>query len=101
MEASVWTDPRVSDLIKNNYILVSLYVDDKSPLKQTVSITENGTNVRIRTVGDKWSLLQRYKFGANAQPFYVITDSKGKLLAGPYTFDPDPEHFYKFISSPF
>ena len=101
MEASVWTDPRVSDLIKNNYILVSLYVDDKSPLKQTVSITENGTNVRIRTVGDKWSLLQRYKFGANAQPFYVITDSKGKLLVGPYTFDPDPEHFYKFISSPF
>ena len=101
MEASVWTDPRVSDLIRNNYILVSLYVDDKSPLKQTVSITENGTNVRIRTVGDKWSLLQRYKFGANAQPFYVITDSKGKLLAGPYTFDPDPEHFYKFISSPF
>lgn len=98
MEASVWTDPRVADVIKNNYILVSLYVDDKSPLRETVTITENGTNVKVRTVGDKWSLLQRYKFGANAQPFYVITDSKGKLISGPYTFDPDPEKFCKFLT---
>lgn len=102
MEASVWTDPRVSDIIKEHYILTSLFVDDKTPLKQTVSIDENGTKVKIRTVGDKWSFLQRHKFGANAQPFYVIVDSTGKLLAGPYTFDPDPENFLKFlISSPF
>ena len=97
MEASVWTDPRVSQIIKDRYILTSLFVDDKTPLKQTVSIVENGTKVKIRTVGDKWSLLQRQKFGANAQPFYVIVDSTGKLLAGPYTFDPDPEKFLKFL----
>ena len=101
MEASVWTDPRVSETIRNKYILVSLFVDDKTPLKETVTIDENGTNVKIRTVGDKWSLLQRHKFGANAQPFYVITDSKGQLKAGPYTFDPDVENFLRFISSPF
>ena len=101
MEASVWTDPRVADKIKKDYILVSLFVDDKTPLEKSWRVTENGTSVKIRTVGDKWSLLQRHKFGANAQPFYVIIDSKGKLLKGPYTFDPDVEHFLKFISSPF
>ena len=101
MEASVWTDPQVSETIREKYLLVSLFVDDKTLLSKTVTLNENGTNVKIRTVGDKWSLLQRYKFGANAQPFYVIIDSKGKLLAGPYTFDPDPDHFLKFISSPF
>ena len=97
MEASVWTDPRVSEIIKDKFILVSLFVDDKTPLKKTVSIDENGTKVKIRTVGDKWSLLQRHKFGANAQPFYVIIDSKGKLIKGPYTFDTNPENFLKFL----
>ncbi len=101
MEASVWTDPRVADKIRNNYILASLFVDDKTQLPKRWTVTENGTKVKIRTVGDKWSLLQRHKFGANAQPFYVIIDSKGKLLKGPYTFDPDAGHFLDFISSPF
>ena len=101
MEASVWTDPRVADKIRKNYILVSLFVDDKTPLPKSWQVTENGNKIKIRTVGDKWSLLQRHKFGANAQPFYVIIDSKGRLLSGPYTFDPDPDHFLKFISSPF
>ena len=98
MEASVWTTPKVSQAISERYILVSLFVDDKTPLKNPVSIDENGAKVKIRTIGDKWSLLQRHKFGANAQPFYVITDSKGKLLSGPYTFDPDPENFLKFLT---
>lgn len=97
MEASVWTDSRVSEIINKRYILVSLFVDDKTPLRQPVSIVENGTKTKIRTVGDKWSLLQRYKFGANAQPFYVTVDSKGNLLSGPYTFNPDPARFYKFL----
>ena len=97
MEAAVWTDPQVSRIISDRYILVSLYVDDKTPLKRPVSVVENGTNVRIRTVGDKWSFLQRYKFGANAQPFYVIVDSQGKLIAGPYGFNADPERFCEFL----
>lgn len=97
MEASVWTDPRVSEIINKKYNLVSLFVDDKTSLGETVSVIENGTKVKLRTIGDKWSLLQRYKFGANAQPFYVIIDSKGNLLNGPYTFDADPDRFYKFL----
>ena len=98
MEAAVWTDPRVSERIRSSYILLSLYVDDKTPLSSTAQVTENGNIIKIRTVGDKWSLLQRYKFGANAQPFYVIVDSKGKLLKGPYTFDPNTEKFLKFLA---
>ena len=98
MEAAVWTDPQVARLIRSRFILVSLYVDDKTPLPEPVTIDENGSNVKIRTVGDKWSLLQRHKFGANAQPFYVIVDSKGRLTAGPYTFDPDPDRFLRFLN---
>ena len=98
MEASVWTDPRVADKIRKDFILVSLFVDDKTQLPKKWTVTENGNKIKIRTVGDKWSLLQRHKFGANAQPFYVIINSKGEFLKGPYTFDPDPDHFLKFIS---
>lgn len=97
MEASVWTDPRVAQRIENDYILVSLFVDDKTPLEHPVTIMENGTKVKIRTVGDKWSLLQRYKFGANAQPFYVITDADGNLENGPYSFNTSIDDFLRFL----
>lgn len=99
MEASVWAHPAVAKAIADNYILVSLYVDDKSRLDHPVTVKENDTDVKIRTVGDKWSLLQRYKFGANAQPFYVIVDSAGRLLKGPYTFNPDARGFLEFLTS--
>ena len=97
MEASVWTDKEVAAVIAAKYILVSLYVDDRTPLDQPVTVIENGQKVRIRNVGDKWSLLQRYKFGANAQPFYVIVDSDGRLLSEPYTFNPEPAGFLEFL----
>ena len=72
MELAVWTDPKVSDIINNDYVLITLYVDNKTPLSSPVKIMENGTERTLRTVGDKWSYLQRVKFGANAQPFYVL-----------------------------
>lgn len=97
MEASVWTDPSVATKIATEYILVSLYVDDRTPLNSPVTVIENGQKVKIRNVGDRWSLLQRYKFSANAQPFYVIVDSQGSLLSEPYTFDPDSNKFLKFL----
>ena len=100
MEAAVWTDPRVAGIMNERYILTSLFVDDKTKLEKSVSVIENGTEVKIRTTGDKWSLLQRYKFGANAQPFYVIVDFRGRLLAGPYTFDSDTENFIRFLTLP-
>ncbi|MBQ5493777.1 MAG: thioredoxin family protein, partial [Prevotella sp.] len=78
MEAAVWSDPQVADILNNQYVLISLYVDDKTPLPQPIEIEENGQQRTLRTVGDKWSYLQRTKFGANAQPFYVLLDDKGQ-----------------------
>lgn len=97
MEAVVWVDEEVKRTIKENFVLVSLYVDDKTPLAETLVMEENGKTVKVRTIGDKWSLLERYKFGANAQPFYVILDSNGNLLSGAYTFEPDVEKFLNFL----
>jgi len=99
IEAAVWTDPRVSDMINNDFVLVSLFVDEKSQLEAPVTVVENGQAIKIRTVGDKWSLLQRVRFGANAQPFYVILSPDGSLISGPYTFDTDVNHFLSFLKS--
>ena len=87
MEAAVWTDPKVADMLNEKYVLISLYVDDKTPLPEPITVTENGQQRTLRTVGDKWSYLQRVKFGANTQPFYVLIDNEGKPLAGSRSYD--------------
>ena len=87
MELAVWTDPKVSSIINNDYVLITLYVDNKTPLTEPVKIMENGTERTLRTVGDKWSYLQRVKFGANAQPFYVLIDNEGNPLNKSYAYD--------------
>ncbi len=97
MEASVWTDPRVADRLNNDFVLISLYVDDKQPLKEPYEVEENGKIRRIRTIGDKWSYLQRYKFGANAQPFYVMVDPEGKPLTRYLEFQENPAEFIKWL----
>ena len=97
MEAAVWTDPQVADKLTKDYVLISLYVDDKQPLAEPIEIVENGKKRTLRTIGDKWSYLQRNKFGANAQPFYVIIDSKGKPLAGSYSYDEDISKYTEFL----
>lgn len=98
MEAVVWVDSRVKQKIEEDFVLVSLYVDDKTPLDRTIVMEEGGKTTKVRTIGDKWSLLERYKFGANAQPFYVILDSEGNLLSGSYTFEPDVDKFLEFLN---
>ena len=98
MEASVWTDPQVKELLDKNFVLISLFVDDKTPLDQPFEINENGKTRKIKTIGDKWSYLQRYKFGANAQPFYVMIDYHGKPLNKPYVFDTNPSHFVNWLN---
>lgn len=97
MEATVWTDPGVKELLKNNFVLISLFVDDKALLSKPYEVQENGRKMLIETIGDKWSYLQRYKFGANAQPFYVMLNNEGKPLSKPFTFDENPEHFVKWL----
>ena len=97
MEAAVWTDSKVSDIINKDYVLISLYVDDKTPLSEPVKVVENGTERTLRTVGDKWSYLQRVKFGANAQPFYVLLDGQGKPLNKSYAYDEDITKYIDFL----
>lgn len=99
MEAAVWTDPKVSDIINNDYVLITLYVDNKTPLTEPVKIVENGTERTLRTVGDKWSYLQRVKFGANAQPFYVLIDNNGKPLNKSYAYNEDIPKYIEFLQT--
>lgn len=98
MEAAVWTDSRVADKLTKDYILISLYVDDKTPLKQPVEVEENGTKRTLRTVGDKWSYLQRHKFGSNAQPFYVAVSETGMPLTGSFSYKEDIPAYLDFLN---
>ena len=97
MEAAVRTDPEVQDIIREKYVLISLFVDDKTKLPETEIVVENGEERKLRTVGDKWSYLQRVKFGANAQPFYVLLDNEGKPLNSSYSYNEDIPAFIKWL----
>ena len=97
MEASVWTDPKVKQILENDYVLITLMVDDKTKLPAPMEIEENGRIRKLRTIGDKWSYLQRSKFGANAQPFYVLLDNDGKPLAPSYAFNEDVAEYVRFL----
>jgi thiol:disulfide interchange protein DsbD len=99
MEAAVWTDPKVKQLMDEQFIVASLYVDDKTSLQQPLTVTENGRTSVLSTVGDKWSYFQRSKFGANAQPFYVIVDANGQPLAGSFAFTEEPQKFVSYLES--
>lgn len=99
MELSVWTNSKVSDIINNDYVLITLYVDNKTPLTEPVKVIENGSERTLRTVGDKWSYLQRVKFGANAQPFYVLVDNAGIPLNKPYGFDENVSNYINFLQT--
>ncbi len=100
MEAAVFTDPTVADIIYNKYVFVQLFVDDRTPLSETEEVEENGKMRKLRTLGDKWSHLQATRYGANSQPFYVLIDSDGKLLAEPYSYNEDVEQFLKWVKGP-
>ena len=99
MEQAVWTDTKVSDMIQNDYVLITLYVDKKDKLPEPIKVMENGRERVLRTVGDKWSYLQRVKFGANAQPFYVLLDNEGNPLNTSYSFDEDVAKYVDFLST--
>lgn len=99
MEAAVWTDSKVSSIMNDDYVLITLFVDNKTKLSEPVKITENGTERTLRTVGDKWSYLQRVKFGANAQPFYVLLDNEGKPLNKSYAYNEDVPQYIEFLQT--
>ena len=98
MEAAVWTDAKVADMLNNKYVLISLYVDDKTPLPEQITVTDtDGTQRTLRTVGDKWSYLQRHKFGSNTQPMYILLDNEGKPLTGSRSYDEDINEYMDFL----
>jgi len=99
MEAAVWTDPRAKALLEEKFVLISLMVDDKSKLPAPVTVRENDKNRTLKSVGDKWSYLQRSKFGANAQPFYVILDAAGQPISPSYAFDENATNFVRFLEN--
>lgn len=99
MEMAVWHDTQVRDLINDDYVLISLYVDDKTPLPETIVVTENGKETKLRTIGDRWSYLQRTKFGANAQPFYVLLDHEGKPIGPSRSYDEDIPAYVDFLKN--
>ena len=99
MELAVWADQKVADIMQNDYVLITLYVDEKTKLPEPIKVTENGQERTLRTVGDKWSYLQRSKFGANAQPFYVLLDNEGKPLNKSYSYDEDVNKYIDFLQT--
>lgn len=99
MEAAVWTDETVKQTITEDYVLIQLFVDDKTPLAEPIEVTENGQPRKLRTVGDKWSYFQRTKFGSNTQPFYVLLDNEGHPLNGSCSYDEDIQKYINFLKT--
>ena len=99
MEASVWTDPKVKQMLENDYVLITLMVDDKTKLPQPIEIQEHGKTRKLKTIGDKWSYLQRSKFGSNAQPFYILLNDEGQPLGPSYAFNEDVSKYIQFLQN--
>lgn len=97
MEAAIWSDTKVYDKLTKDFVLVSLMVDDKTPLPEPIEVEENGQVRKLRTLGDKYSYIQRSRFGANAQPFYVILDEEGNPMAGSYGFNESVDDFLEYL----
>lgn len=97
MEASVWSNEQVNNILMNDVILVTLFVDDKKKLNNPIIVLENGEKHILETIGEENSYLQRTKFGANAQPFYVLLNNEGKPLEKAFVFDENPQNFINFL----
>ena len=99
MEANVWTNPQVKNIIENDYVLITLMVDDKSKLPEVVTVDENGRETKLKTIGDKWSYFQRHKFGTNSQPYYVLLNTEGQPIAPSYAYNEDIQEYLKFLNT--
>ena len=85
-------------MLNEEFVVIELMVDDKHALAEPIKVTENGKEITLRTVGDKWSFLQRHKFAANSQPYYMVLDNNGDAISPSYAYDEDVEKFHKFLS---
>lgn len=99
MDATVLVDERVKNLIDNEFVYITLMVDERAKLPEILEVDENGRKTKLKTVGDKWSYLQREKFGAQSQPYYVILDHSGKPVAPAHAFDENISNYVKFLET--
>jgi len=99
MEASVWPDKEVLRRLREDYVLISLYVDDKTELSQEEKYNSAFSGKKISSLGQKWSDFQASKFGTNSQPYYVIADHDGTVLVPPQSFNLDVNNYMKFLES--
>jgi thiol:disulfide interchange protein DsbD len=97
MEDNVWSDPRILKKLRDDYVIISLYVDDKTPLPEEERYVSAVTGKKIKTVGNKWSDMQASLFNTNSQPYYVLLDHEGKLLARPRGYTPEVEVYNRFL----
>ncbi|MGM9804616.1 MAG: cytochrome c biogenesis protein CcdA [Muribaculaceae bacterium] len=98
MEAAVLDNEQVKQNINSNFVMIRLMVDEKASLPEPIKVSENGKTTTLRTVGDKWSYLQRYKFRANAQPYYVVLNNQGRQLSGPFVYEENIDGFINFLN---
>ena len=99
MEGAVFDTGRVSAIVKENFVLIKLMVDDKAKLSSPITVEENGKKIVLNTVGDKWSYLQRHKFGANSQPYYIVLNHSGEAMTTPYFYDENVEQFVTWLET--
>jgi thiol:disulfide interchange protein DsbD len=97
MEDNVWSDPEVLKRLSEKYVLISLYVDDKEELPAEKQFVSTVTNKKVRTVGNKWSEMQTSVYKTNSQPYYVLLDNNGNLLANPRGYTPDIKTYTNFL----
>lgn len=99
MEGAVFDTDEISSILGENFVVIELMVDDKTPLANPFTVTENGKEVNIKTIGEKWSYLQRHKFAANSQPYYMVLDNDGNALSESYSYDEDVDKFATYLTS--
>lgn len=99
MEANVWTNSQIKHIIENDYVLITLMVDDKTKLSEPMTVEESGRTTKLKTIGDKWSYFQRHKFGTNSQPYYVLLSPEGKPLGPSYAFNENIAAYLNFLNT--
>jgi thiol:disulfide interchange protein DsbD len=101
MEEQVWSDPRVLDRLSNEYVLISLYVDEKAelPEEEQIEVKIGEKTRKLRTVGNRWSYFQANRFGNNSQPYYVVLDHEENQLGDPAFYDPDIEKYVNWLDA--
>ena len=99
MDATVLVDEQVKGLIDDEFVYITLMTDERTRLPEIMDVNENGRTTKLKTIGDKWSYLQRHKFGAQSQPYYVILDHSGKPVAPSHAFDENIANYVNFLET--